>query len=157
MSAVVNMGVQRSVLLILLGLCPDMTLLYYMVIQFSFLRHPILFFLEVAPFYVPTINAQGFQFLYRNDSLWDQNRGKECDKSLDKWIERLQSFFLKYDLVSKTSRKGLEVIVSLLLSWYFGQIENFGGSFSLCLGREKQDKVRGTLILNLLLRPFNFL
>ena len=51
--------------LLLLGIYPEVKLLDYMVILYSiYLRNHIPFSTTAAPFYIPTSNTQGFQFLH---------------------------------------------------------------------------------------------
>ena len=54
-----------SLLSILLGIYPEMELLDHMLILYLiFLENAILFSIAAAPFYIPSINAQRFQFLH---------------------------------------------------------------------------------------------
>ena len=54
-----------SLLSILLGIYPEMELLDHMLIlYFIFLENAILFSIAAAPFYIPTISAQRFQFVH---------------------------------------------------------------------------------------------
>ena len=54
-----------SLLSILLGIYPEMELLDHMLILYLiFLENAILFSIAAAPFYIPTISAQRFQFVH---------------------------------------------------------------------------------------------